>query len=192
MFRITDERIGHVADCIDAPWQSDIELDNGDVATVTCKTFGNQLIDCRAELGEGAQIEFNGLSLLDSCCVCGGGLSPLNFPNTLVSWDLVLYGHEKMEDDASNVDGSANDTLNSNGTIFPSTENSSDQQLSNDTTSTASPTRAPISSSVSTTNPTTAKEPSSETSAASRQRVLFVLMFGLVGMDVVLNIYCCS
>ena len=92
--QITDEKEGDVTDCVDRPWEYGfIDEATGAAQTLTCDTLRDDITDCADQLEpEVAQLEFEGTALLDACCRCGGGYPEL--PNTLVSWNLVLYGRE--------------------------------------------------------------------------------------------------
>ena len=51
--------------------------------------------DACARLERFNSTQYNGRTGPEACCVCGGGFSPDELPETVVGWKVVIYGHEK-------------------------------------------------------------------------------------------------
>jgi len=63
---------------------------NGTLA-VQCNT-GDEIACDLVERFENTK--YKGLTGTEACCMCGGGFSPDELPDTLLEWKVVVYGHE--------------------------------------------------------------------------------------------------
>jgi hypothetical protein len=105
--RLVDKRAGDLTSCIDlGGWSVTITVADAP-ATLDCKTF--EMVQACANGGHGPLFSSwfdgiatgitdpiftnkNGVSLVQACCVCGGGLSPTAVPDVLKSWRMAVYG----------------------------------------------------------------------------------------------------
>jgi len=63
--------------------------------TLTCEDFF-WVTDCRNETQVNqavVDVEYDGKSVFDSCCKCGGGVQAKDLESQLLSWELNIYGH---------------------------------------------------------------------------------------------------
>ena len=100
---LNDDSPGSYGDCFDLPWEYTYESRDqlGD-QTLTCEDF-TSVTDCNDETQvnpEVLDVLWDGRTLLQSCCVCGGGQSPEAITPILRSWKLLVYGHviETLDD----------------------------------------------------------------------------------------------
>ncbi|CAB9503760.1 Furin-like protease 1, isoform 1 [Seminavis robusta] len=87
---VVDEVVGVGRDCVDSPWAY---YSFEDDETISCE----KVIDCdNEELVTPDVIAYNdnGLTINDACCVCGGGSKVVQMPPVLMSWRLIVYGHD--------------------------------------------------------------------------------------------------
>lgn len=113
---IVDTTLGDVNDCIDydnytfpfsdsrnmtcAPkdyrmmtmFCSDGAFDPSGEQAAACKAFEDEELCDRLKRFE--TVQYNGRTGPEACCMCGGGYSPDELPETIVEWKLVVYGHE--------------------------------------------------------------------------------------------------
>lgn len=82
--------------CVDLPWEYVYDLENTEI--MACADF-NAVTSCTNETEVNPMLlsqEFEGRTMLDSCCKCGGGENPYppdEEPNALLGWKLTAYGH---------------------------------------------------------------------------------------------------
>ena len=103
--KITDKDSQKVDVCIDFPFNTTIELDDGLLVDANCSSLAsaNFCVDGSlseqdmADLDEQAQVE-----VLSSCCVCGGG-DFIEGDDLLLDWSMIVYGHTRGEGDVPAV-----------------------------------------------------------------------------------------
>jgi subtilisin-like proprotein convertase family protein len=93
---VKDEKPGSLKACHDLPWEFVYPKANGEGnETLTCNDFaGVTRCNDDAEVNPGLlTILYEGRTLVESCCPCGGGQKTADITPTLRSWKLLLYGH---------------------------------------------------------------------------------------------------
>ena len=88
---IADEKAGVISECVHLPWEFVTEE-----LQFTCSDFDG-LPSCTDPNAVDAliqQAEFNGLTILDACCGCGGGQNAADIQQQLRSWRMITYGHK--------------------------------------------------------------------------------------------------
>lgn len=96
---LRDLNPGTSRDCVDLPYlstQNDPEVPGGMIAfkcasmVPFCNKDGTLLVP---EFEQAVDDE-TGKSPLEACCACGGGSASVSTVNALVSWKIIVYGHE--------------------------------------------------------------------------------------------------
>lgn len=103
--KIVDEKPGVLSDCVDFYWYYSYNLDAGGKQTLTCDDF-QFVTDCKNDTQVNPDIlniEYDGRTLLEACCACGGGTNATNIANELKSWHMVVYGHTYASSDSGIV-----------------------------------------------------------------------------------------
>jgi len=73
------------------------------------------------------------LTMTDACCYCGGGASPTSIPNTLVRWQLVVYGRGVDSPILAGASPFGNSTSNSTNVVEEEPEEEEPLTMSNAT-----------------------------------------------------------
>lgn len=100
---VIDDSPGSYGDCFDLPWEYSYESrEQLEVQTLTCDDF-LAVTDCQDNTQVNPEILdvlWDGRTLLQSCCACGGGQGPESIAPILRSWKLLVYGHviETLDD----------------------------------------------------------------------------------------------
>jgi subtilisin-like proprotein convertase family protein len=93
---VKDEKPGSLRTCHDLPWEFVYPSANGEGnETITCSDF-ESVTRCNDEAEVNPNlltILYEGRTLVESCCRCGGGEKTADITPSLRSWKLVLYGH---------------------------------------------------------------------------------------------------
>ena len=104
---IRDISPGNVDQCVDAPFYN-VFKDK----TVTCTSVQDELYCIDGErTAEGTQfdnifeLDDNGWTIDDACCVCGGGINATDTDGMLIQWRLVIFGHQ--DDDTATIGGNS-------------------------------------------------------------------------------------
>jgi subtilisin-like proprotein convertase family protein len=127
--RIKDLREGDVSTCVDtAGWSVNITSPDGPFE-LDCGTFAR--LNACSNGGEGSSFyslftgiasgiddpiftDANGVSVVEACCVCGGGQSASAVKDALKSWRLAIYGHDGTSAPATPTSGK--DVVTATGT----------------------------------------------------------------------------
>jgi hypothetical protein len=94
---ITDDSAGSALPCADKPWAPPYYVDG---CPIECwyevEAFGlcsdGTANETNPDFGYFLQYEDQGLTFLDACCECGGGVTEPDYVDELIQWRLVVYG----------------------------------------------------------------------------------------------------
>jgi len=93
---IADESAGNYGDCHDLPFEYAYgRADSLGNETLTCEDL-EEVTDCNdsTQLNPAALTElYEGRTILESCCKCGGGQASSEIASILHSWEIFAYGH---------------------------------------------------------------------------------------------------
>jgi subtilisin-like proprotein convertase family protein len=130
--RIVDRREGDISTCVDrAGWSVNITFADGPVE-LDCGAFGR--VNACSNGGEGSSFysvfygiasgiedpiftDANGVSVVEACCVCGGGQSASAVQDVLKSWRLAIYGHDGTSAPATPTSGKDVEATDASPTI---------------------------------------------------------------------------
>ena len=93
---IADKKAGVIDECLDLAWQYSSE----DTFFFGCSDIEDRFSGCTPADGVPQALidaDFNGVTALDACCLCGGGRQAADIQQQLVSWRMITYGHKKQE-----------------------------------------------------------------------------------------------
>lgn len=122
---IVDENPGLLEDCVDYDWKYDYTLgEDGSQERMTCRDF-DSVSNCKnaSEIAPFLlDVEFEGRTLLESCCACvGGGHDRTLMNNVLKSWKLSIHGHLAADADTTDLVVVPESTCNITEDACPST-----------------------------------------------------------------------
>lgn len=92
---IADRKAGEISECADLSWQ----YSEGGLL-LECSDIENVFSGCTTADGIPQSLldfDFNGLTVIDACCACGGGQLASDIQQRLLSWRMITYGHKKQE-----------------------------------------------------------------------------------------------
>lgn len=87
---ISDEKAGLLEECIELPWEyatTDEYFQCSSFADLDCTDTSRVPIVLQ-------QAEFNGITMFEACCECGGGQNAADIVQQLRSWRMITYGHK--------------------------------------------------------------------------------------------------